>query len=30
MSMDRIGSLFGVTRQRIADFFRDSRVEVSR
>jgi hypothetical protein len=27
MSMDRIGSLFGVTRQRIADFLRELRVE---
>jgi hypothetical protein len=30
MSMDRIGSLFGVTRQRIADFLRDAPVEISR
>ncbi len=27
MSMDRIGSLFGVTRQRIADFVREESVE---
>jgi hypothetical protein len=27
MSMDRIGSLFGVTRQRIADFVREESVQ---
>ena len=27
MSMDRIGSLFGVTRQRIADFVRDATLD---